>query len=252
MRLPHALLALGLALTVTPSSARSAAPARGKLLANTTGKTVIRKVILGNDMTVAVISRSGTAAVLDPMNMPPGVIPDVVAVTHDHHVNRAYLDEAKAARQLVVQAGTWTVGDLRITGIPGAHADAPVKRDPPGMITYLFEVNGLRIAYFSCNGQRKLEPEQAAALGKVDVALITAEMGGGLSTTRARDLMKDLGARIVVPLSHHTGDMEFNNEEMAELAGGKLETVNGELVLSRDELKAPGQRVVHIAPTLAP
>ncbi len=252
MRLPHALLPLALAVALAPATTRSAAPVRSKLLANTTGKTVVRKVILGNDMTVAVISRSGASAVLDPMNMPPGVIPDVVAITHDHHVNKAYLEEAKDARQLVVQAGTWTVGDLRITGVPAAHADAPVKRDPPGMITYLFEVDGLRIAYFSCNGQRRLEPEQVAALGKLDVAMITAETGGGLSTARARDLMKELGARIVIPLSHHTGDVEFNNEVMAELAGGKLETVNGELALSRDDLKGTAQRVVHVAPTLAP
>lgn len=250
MRPSHTLLAL--ALSLAPIAGRSAAPARSKLLTNTTGKTVVRKIILGNDMTVAVISRSGTAVVLDPMNMPPGVVTDAVAITHEHHVNKAYLEEARAAKQLVVQAGTWTVGDLRISGIPGAHADAPVKKDPPGMVTYLIEADGLRIAYLSCNGQRKLEPDQAAALGKVDVALITAETGGGLSTARARDLMKELAARIVVPLSHHGGDFEYNNEVMAGLAGGKLETLDGELALSREDLNGAGQRVIHIAPTLTP
>lgn len=252
MRSSHLLCTLTLALSLLPAPGRAAAPARSKLLLNSTGKTVVRKVILGNDMTVAVISRSGTAVVLDPMNMPPGVIPDVVAITHDHHVNKAYLEETKAAKQIVVQGGAWTVGDLRISGIPGAHADAPVKKDPPGMITYLFEVDGLRIAYFACDGQRKLEPDQAAALGRVDVALITAEMSGGSSSYRARDLMKELGARIVIPLSHHEGDPELNNDIMAELAGGKLETVNGELALAPGDLKGTGQRVVHVAPTLAP
>ena len=59
MRLPLALLAPAV-LLVAPS-ARADAPARSKLLANTKGKTVVRKVIQGNDMTVAVISRAGTA-----------------------------------------------------------------------------------------------------------------------------------------------------------------------------------------------
>jgi L-ascorbate metabolism protein UlaG (beta-lactamase superfamily) len=251
MRLPLALLAPAI-LLVAPAAARAASPARSKLLSNTTGKTVIRKVIQNNDMTVAVISRSGTAAVCDPMNMPPGLIPDVVAITHGHHVNKAYLAEVQAARPLVVQTGTWTVGDLRVTGIAGAHAPAPVKKNPAEMVTYLFEADGLRIAYFSCNGQQQLEPEQVAALGKVDVALITVENGSGLSSAHARDLMKQLGARIVVPLSHHEGDVEYNMDIMAELAGGKLETVNGELALDRADLRDQGQRVIHILPSLAP
>jgi L-ascorbate metabolism protein UlaG (beta-lactamase superfamily) len=249
MRLPSKLLALTLCLA---PAAGSAAPARSKLLANATGKTVIRKVIQGNDLTVAIISKSGTAAVCDPANMPPGVIPDVVTVSHDHHLNKAYMDEARTAKQLVWQTGTWTVGDMRIAGIAGAHSDSPVQKDPPLFVIYVFDVDGLRIANFVCEGQTKLEPDQVTALGKVDVALITLERGGGLSPGHARDLMKQLGARVVIPLSHHQGDMEYNMETLAELAGGKLDTVNGELALSREDLKGAGQRVVHIAPTLAP
>jgi L-ascorbate metabolism protein UlaG (beta-lactamase superfamily) len=150
------------------------------------------------------------------------------------------------------QPGTWTVGDLHITAVAGAHTTAPVNEDRPAIVTYVYDVDGLRIAFFACNGQQQLEPVQAAALGRVDVALITVENGYGLSTAHARELMKQLGARIVVPLSHHAGDMEYNNELMAELAGGKLETVNGELALTRDDLPASGQRVIHIAPTLTP
>ncbi len=243
---------LSLALSLVPLAAGAAPPARSKLLVNATGKTVIRKVVLGNDETVAVISRSGTAALNDPVNVPAGVLPDFVAVTHDHHLDKAYAEATRGIPSAMQQPGTWTVGDLRITAVAGSHSVAPVRKERPEIVTYVYDVDGLRIAYFACNGQQQLEPDQAAALGRVDIALITLQTGEGLSTAHARDLMRQLGARIVVPLSHHVGDMEYNNDILAELAGGKLETVNGELALSRDDPKAPGQRVVHIAPTLAP
>jgi L-ascorbate metabolism protein UlaG (beta-lactamase superfamily) len=253
MRLHRLLASSALALLLLPAAAR-AAPARSKLLQNGTGKTVVRKVIFNNDLSVAVISKSGTAVVCDPQNMPAGVIPDAVTISHQHHANAAYLQEAAAGKAAVHvhELGTWTAGDVRITAVPGAHATAPVDMTAHEFVVYVFDVDGLRIAYFSCEGQARLTPEQLAQLGKVDVALITAENGGGLSTARARGLMQQLGARIVVPLSHHEGDVDYNNEIMAELSGGKLETVSGELALSRADLGGAGQRVVHILPSLKP
>lgn len=257
MRFPQALAAFTLALSLAPAAGRAEAPARSKLLVNTTGKTVIRKVILGNDMTVAIVSRAGTSVVCDPSKlMSPSVVPDVITVSHGHHLNQAYLDEAKGAKALVQQVGSWTVKDLRITGLPASHGERPVDAAAPTIVTYLFEVDGLRIAYLSCIGQRQLEPAQLAALGKVDVALVSEENSDAKSSSRAaeaaRDLVRQLGARIVVPLSHHLGDMEFANDILAELAGGNLETVNGELALSPDDLKGTGQRVIHVLPTNAP
>ena len=55
MRLPHALCTLALALSLASSAARADPPARSRLLLNTTGKTVVRKVVLGNDETIAVV-----------------------------------------------------------------------------------------------------------------------------------------------------------------------------------------------------
>ncbi len=244
--------AASLLLSLAPAAAHAAPAARGKLLQNATGKTVIRKVMFNNDLTVAVISRAGTAIVADPQDMPPGHVPDAVTVSHRHHLNATYMQEAAAAKPLVQELGTWKVGDVQITGLPGAHSDAKVNRSAPDLVTYLFEVDGLRIAYFACDGRRELEPEDRAKLGRIDVALITAENYGGLSTARARGLMQQLGARIVVPLSHHLGDVEFNNELMAELVGGKLETVSGELALSPADLEGKGQRVVHVLASLKP
>jgi hypothetical protein len=252
MRSSRAVLALAVVLPLLSAAHAVAAPARSKLLLNTTGKTVIRKVVLGNDETIAVISRSGTAAVNDPYGMPAGLIPDFVAVTHDHHLDKAYAEQTKGVKSNMQQPGSWTVGDLAITAVAGSHSVAPVRKERPDIVTYLYEVDGLRIAFFACNGQQQLEPQQLAALGKVDVALITLENGAGLSTAHARDLMKQLAPRVIVPLSHHAGDMEYNMDLMAELVGGKYDTVEGELALDPADLKGKPLRMIHILPTLAP
>ncbi len=197
MRPSHALSTLALALLLSPARGTAAPPARSKLLQNATGTTVIRKVVLGNDETIAVVSRSGTAAINDPINVPGDVVPDFVAVTHDHHLDKAYAEATRGVPSGMQRPGSWTVGDLRITAVAGAHTTAPVNHEKPAIFTYVYDVDGLRIAFFACNGQQQLEPDQAAALGRIDVALIT-------------------------------------------------------VALARDDLKDPGPRVIHIAPTLAP
>ncbi len=252
MHASHALCSLALALLLSPAPGAAAPAARSELLQNGTGKTVLRKVVLGNDETIAVLSRSGTAALNDPIHVPEGVVPDFVAVTHDHHLDKAYAEQTRGVKSSMQQAGSWTVGDLRITAVAGSHSTAPVRKEKPDIVTYLYEVDGLRIAFFACNGQQQLEPEQVQALGKVDVALITLENGYGLSTAHARDLMKQLDPRIIVPLSHHVGDMEYNMDIMAELVGGKYETVSGELALTPDDVKGKPQRMIHILPSLTP
>src|SRR5512140_909044 len=203
MRTSLALLLLSLSFAPAAGLADGAA---SKLLANGTGKTVIRKIVLGNDITVAVLSRSGTAVVADPWRMPPGVVPDAITVTYGPHLDKAYLEAARAAKALVVQTGSWKVKDFQITGVAAGHSKKPIDPSAPEVVIYVYEVDGLRIADLSCIVQPKLEPEQLKALGPIDVALITGEAEDQAFPSKAArdsgDLVKQLGARIVIPLSH--------------------------------------------------
>ncbi len=249
MRPSVALIALMILPSIT--SAQAAVPSR--LLANDTGKTVLRKVSLGNDIAVAVISSAGTAIIADPVHMPAKIVPEIITITHGHHVNKAYLEEAKSAKIMVQETGSVAVKDIKVKGVAASHSTAPVKYEAPTHVSYLYELDGLRIAYLACNGQERLEPEQVKAFGKVDVVLITMQNEVGvLSIEAAREIIRQLGARVIVPLSHNTGDTEYHLEQMAELVGTKLEMVQGQLALDRKSLASTAPRLIHIAATLAP
>lgn len=234
--------ALALAVLSSPALAAPAA----SVLANDTGKTVIRRLAPGNDTSMVIVSSQGTSVFLDPRNT--RLVPDAVAVTHDHHVDRAYLEAAKAARALVATPGTLTVKDVTITGVAGSHGPVPVKA-PPDYVILLVEVDGLRIAYLPCTAQKQLTPGQRAALGRVDVAMITAENETGGRTAKSfYALGKSLEPKIVLTLTHHVTDYELALDDIAD-AGGKVETRPDPLVLDAAALKDAEERVINLLAT---
>lgn len=242
------LAALALAVAAVLAAPAVAAPG-GSVLANDTGKTVIRRLALGNDTSMVIVSSKGTTVFLDPRNTK--LVPDAVAVTHDHHVDKAYLEAAKAAKALVASLGTLTVKDVTITGIAGSHGQVPVK-SPPDYVIMLVEVDGLRIAYLPCTAQKAFTPEQVTALGRVDVAMITAENEtGGRSAKNFYALGKSLHPRIILTLTHHVTDYEMALDDIAD-AGGKVETRPDPLIVDAASLKGGQEQVVNLLATAAP
>lgn len=237
--------ALALAALAAPALAAPGTP----VLANTTGKTIVRRLALGNDNSMVIVSSKGTSVFLDPRNTK--LVPDAIAVTHDHHVDKAYLEAAKAAKALVATPGTLKVKDVTITAIAASHGPVPTK-SPPDYVVLLVEVDGLRIAYLPCNAQKAFTPEQRAALGRVDVAMITAENETGGRTAKSfYALGKSLEPKVVLTLTHHVTDYELALEDIAD-AGGKVETLPDPLVLDAASLKGGQERVVNLLATAAP
>jgi hypothetical protein len=232
-------------LLLAPALAAPGTP----VLANDTGKTVIRRLALGNDTSMVIVSSKGTTVFLDPRNTK--LVPDAIAVTHDHHVDKAYLEGAKAAKALVATPGTLTVKDVTITGIAGSHGAVPAK-SPPDYVIMLVEVDGLRIAYLPCTAQKAFTPEQRAALGRVDVAMITAENEtGGRTAKKFYALGKSIQPKVILTLTHHVTDYEFALEDIAD-AGGKVETLPDPLVLDAAALKGGEERVINLLATAPP
>jgi hypothetical protein len=224
---------------------RLAAP-RDPSLANGTGKTIVRKLAAGNDISMVVISRAGTALFLDPRST--RVVPDVVAVTHDHHLDKEYVTLAREAKVIVQQPGVTTVKDVKVTGIAASHTERPVK-SPPEYVLYLVEVDGLRIAFFPCMGQVAFTPEQLAALGKVDVAMIGVDANvNGRGAKRAYSLARTIQPKIVIPLSHHYTDYEMALDDITD-AGGKVQTVKDPLLLDAASLRGPERVLNLVAPS---
>jgi hypothetical protein len=240
MRLSFAAL---VALLAAPALAAPPSP----VLANATGKPMVRRLGLGNDMSMAVVSAEGASVLLDPRTTK--LVPDLVAVTHDHHVDKAYLATAGAAKQLVATPGIIEAKGLKVTGIAASHGPYPVK-SPPDYVILLVEVDGLRLAYLPCTNQKELSPTQRAALGKVDVVLLSAENEtGGRNVEAFFALAKQLQPKLVLTLTHHVTDYETALEDLGDAAGVQVETLKDPLVLDAAALGQGKLRIVNLLAT---
>jgi hypothetical protein len=217
------------------------------LLTNTSGKTLIRRLGPGNDLSMVVISRAGTSVFLDPRRTK--AVPDLVAITHGHHVDRDYRPLLQGARVVNQQPGAVTVKDVKLTGIAGSHSAAPEIKSPPEYVLYLLEVDGLRIAFLPCTSPKAFTPEQRAALGTVDVAMISAETEqDGRSAKQTYELARSVHARIILTLTHHVGDYEFALDQMAD-EGARVEHLADPLTLDAASLEGAPERVINLLAT---
>lgn len=230
------MAAVGMTLGVRAEPARPAPDAGGR--------TMIRKISRGNDVSTLLVSKGGTVVALDPTDLVNGFQADLALVTHKLHADPRTLGKSTVPA-IVHRLESRSLGDVQVTAIAASHKGGPVDPATPDHVIYRIETDGLVIALFACLGQESFTPGQLQALGEVDVALITADRGGFELqdlVEKSFELMKQLQPRIVVPLSHHADD-EGALERLAEL--GKLQTVP-ELAVSRKDLGGGPVRVVNI------
>jgi hypothetical protein len=226
-------------------AAALAAPALSSA-APTGGHAVIRPFQRGNDIAMLLLSPGGKTIALDAFDVVNPLQADLAIFTNSVHADLRTAPNVKAPR-LDFKVETRTVGDVKIVGIPASHRGGKIDPANPDQVIYRIEVDGFVVALFGCMAQEQLTPDQLKALGPVDVALITADNGGFerlqmVETTFA--VMKQLGPRVVIPLSHHNDD-EDALPRLGEL--GKVET-RPELALTREGMKPGVIRIVHLVP----
>src|SRR5262249_28967249 len=122
-------------------------------------------------------SPAGISIVLDPYNghrwlgysFPESVPAGAILITHPH-----YDHDASYYWPISVPVfrtpGRYTLGDVRIEGILGKHADPYGKEFGQINTMWVLEVGGLRIVHLGDNGP--LTPENVQALGRVDVLMM--------------------------------------------------------------------------------
>lgn len=133
---------------------------------------------------------------------------DLLLVTHEHGDHNGV--EAAAGSPFTVRstAGTYDTPLGKVVAVNSEHDDVAGTRRGPNAIM-VFELGGVRVCHLGDLGQRALRPEQAAAIGQVD--LLFAPVGGGptIDGAQAKALGRDLGARWVVPCHYDTGGIPF-------------------------------------------
>jgi L-ascorbate metabolism protein UlaG (beta-lactamase superfamily) len=71
------------------------------------------------------------------------------------------------------------------------------------------ELDGLRIAHFGDFGQSELRPEQAAAIGAVDLLLVPVGGGPTVGAAGAHAIVERLRPRLAVPMHYRTPAIDF-------------------------------------------
>lgn len=168
------------------TTATSAAPEPKKVeikwdtetLKNDSGKTMIKCLTKPNEnhMSFAIVSSKGTVALAEPnrlnysKGLPHADIITASFINHDH-TDAGLIRASTDAKVSQMTAETFTVKDITVTGIAASHTPDPVDPSSPSSVIYVFDVDGLRIAYMGGIGQDQLTDDQLKQLGKVDVVL---------------------------------------------------------------------------------
>jgi len=115
-------------------------------------------------------------------DFPPGIGADAVVITHPHYDHDAgrfrELPEADSilgveGRRVFDEPDTVRLGDARLVGVAGKHADPYGEEFGQRNTIWVVEVGGIRFAHLGDNGP--LDEELARRLGRVDVLLVPVD-----------------------------------------------------------------------------
>ncbi|MFB3140093.1 MAG: MBL fold metallo-hydrolase [Candidatus Acidiferrales bacterium] len=153
-------------------------------------------------------SPAGIRVVIDPYNshrwlgysFPAAPAADAVLITHPHYDHDAgYYWGAEVPT--IRAPGRYAVGDVRVEGIRGKHAD-PYGTDFGQINTiWMLEVGGLRIAHLGDNGP--LSRADIRALGRVDVLMIPIDGQYHILSRDAIEAIRSaLRPRVTIPMHY--------------------------------------------------
>lgn len=149
-----------------------------------------------------------------------GDLPDVVTMNHAHETH--YTDYPDPAIKHVLRGwnpeGGWaehnlTVGDMYIRNVPtNIRAWDGVSTEEFGNSIFIFEVGGLCIGHLG-HLHHELTAQQLGQIGQLDVVMVPVDGTWTLDHAGMRNVLKELRARIVIPM-HFFGSL---NDFIAEL-----------------------------------
>ena len=133
---------------------------------------------------------------------------DLLLVTHehgDHNGVEAIVGEPAVLRST---AGTLDSPLGSVTAIASEHDEEAGTARGPNTI-FVFELDGLRVSHFGDFGQSELRPEQAAAIGAVDLLILPVGGGPTIGAEGAAAIIERLAPRWVVPMHYRTPKIGF-------------------------------------------
>jgi L-ascorbate metabolism protein UlaG (beta-lactamase superfamily) len=145
----------------------------------------------------------------------PRTAADILVVTHEHGDHNA-VEVVDAPVTFRSTAGTSDSPIGEVVGIASEHDDVAGTQRGPNTI-YRFTLGGLVWAHLGDLGQAALRPEQRAALGEVDVAIVPVGGGPTIGGRRAAAVVRHIAPRLVIPMHYRTPAISFLDEPEAFL-----------------------------------
>jgi L-ascorbate metabolism protein UlaG (beta-lactamase superfamily) len=137
-----------------------------------------------------------------------GVEADLLLVTHEHidHNGVDAIDGDPAILRSTAGRHESPLGE--VIGIASEHDERAGTERGPNTI-FVFELDGLRVAHFGDFGQSEMRPEQAEAIGTVDLLILPVGGGPTIGAEGAHAIIERLAPRWVVPMHYRTERIGF-------------------------------------------
>lgn len=171
----------------------------------------------------------GTRLMIDPYasrvwlgyDFPSGLEMDAVLVTHPHYDHDGGAAMGKTVPwvpevPVLSDPGEETVGQVRIKGVVGKHADPYGKEFGQKNTIWVIEVDGLRVVHLGDNGP--LTEANVEEIGRVDVLM--APIDGEyhiLNSPEIEAIRAQLEPRILVPMHYRHPDLEVSADSPSDL-----------------------------------
>ena len=124
-----------------------------------------------------------------------------MTISHDAPGHN-YAQAVKGKSHEITGPGEYEIGGVFITGVQ-TNGHSKKSSDEPRNTLYVFDFDGVTVAHL---GDLNHVPSQSEieALGTVDLALVPVGGGGGLSPSKAIEVISLLEPGIVIPMHYHT------------------------------------------------
>jgi len=194
-------------------------------------------------------SSSGVRVLTDPFDPSvgypvPSVEADIVTTSHQHS-DHNYTQAVKGAFQLINSAGSYSVKGIDVLGVDTFHDDAGGAKRGKNLI-FRFTIDGLTVAHCGDLGH-PLSPEQAQAVGPVDVLIVPVGGYYTIDALTAKGVAEQLKARLTVPMHFKTPVMDFpitTVDPFIEAMGGAQRAGTTEIEVTRASLPAQAGVIV--------
>jgi L-ascorbate metabolism protein UlaG (beta-lactamase superfamily) len=137
-----------------------------------------------------------------------GVEPDLLLVTHEHGDHNAVEAIDGDPHTLRSTAGGHESPIGRVTGVASEHDEVAGTERGPNTI-FVFDFDGVRVCHMGDFGQSGLRPEQAEAIGEVDLLFVPVGGGPTAGAEQAALIVERLKPRWVVPMHYRTPRIGF-------------------------------------------